>query len=363
MKKIYFLFAVALFFTTSKLLAQGCVAIKSMGGVCSMLDHPDETDENGGWIINSNIRYYKSYKHFIGRQEQPQRIALGTNVINHAYTQDIALTRVFNSRWSFSVDVPLISNTRSSLYEHGGTERHTTSSFGIGDIRLAGYVWAFDPHKFKNGNIQFGLGLKLPTGDYKYTDYFYNTGPGGTKLLGPVDQSIQLGDGGTGITTEINAFYHLSSAFNVYGNFYYLISPREQNGVSSARGGTPSAATITYGSDVMSVPDQMMVRFGASMSVKRFMFSAGFRDECLPSKDLIGGSNGFRRPGYIISAEPGIVYSFKKVSVNAFVPIALIRDRTQSVPDKIRTDLTGVYAQGDAAFADYAINIGISFKL
>jgi hypothetical protein len=32
------------------------------------------------------------------------------------------------------------------------------------------------------------------------------------------------------------------------------------------------------------------------------------------------------------------------------------------VPDKIRTGITGVYAQGDAAFADYAINVGLNFK-
>lgn len=363
MKKTYLLLTVALTLATGKLLAQGCVAIKSTGGVCSMLDHPDETDANGAWVFNSNIRYFKSYKHFIGRQEQKQRIELGTNVINHSYTQDLALTRVFNSRWSFSIDVPILSNTRTSLYEHGGNERNMTTSFGLGDIRLSGYAWLLDPHKHTKGNIQFGLGLKLPTGDYRYTDYFKNTGPGGTKLLGPVDQSIQLGDGGTGITAELNAYYHLSNSFNLYGNFYYLLNPRELNGVSAARGGTPSAASVAYGSDIMSVPDQLMVRFGASYSVKQFIFSAGLRDECLPSKDLIGGSNGFRRPGNIISAEPGISYAFKKVSVNAFVPIAMIRERTQSVPDKIRTDITGVYAQGDAAFADYAVNVGISFKL
>jgi thioredoxin reductase len=77
---------------------------------------------------------------------------------------------------------------------------------------------------------------------------------------------------------------------------------------------------------------------------------------------LVGGSNGFRRPGYVISAEPGLTYKAKNTTFFANAPIALIRDRTQSVPDKIRTDITGVYAKGDAAFADYAINVGVSFK-
>jgi hypothetical protein len=93
------------------------------------------------------------------------------------------------------------------------------------------------------------------------------------------------------------------------------------------------------------------------------MFSAGFRDECLPVHDLIGGSEGFRRPGYIISEEQGVSYSFKKFNAYAYVPVALVRNRTQSVPDKNRTALTGVYSQGDAAFADYVINVGIVIKL
>jgi hypothetical protein len=37
-------------------------------------------------------------------------------------------------------------------------------------------------------------------------------------------------------------------------------------------------------------------------------------------------------------------------------------NRTQSVPDKIRTDKTGGYAQGDAAFADYTVNIGVAIR-
>ncbi len=65
---------------------------------------------------------------------------------------------------------------------------------------------------------------------------------------------------------------------------------------------------------------------------------------CVPSQDLIGGSSGFRRPGYVISAEPGVVYRFKQVSAFATVPVALKRDRTQSHADNRRTDITGIYA-------------------
>jgi hypothetical protein len=180
--------------------------------------------------------------------------------------------------------------------------------------------------------------------------------------LAPVDQSIQLGDGGTGLSLELNTFYSFSQALSVYGNFYYLLNPREQNGTSTSRGATPSAANIANGSFVMSVPDQFMIRAGVNYRINKLSASVGVREEALPAKDLVGGSNGFRRPGYIISAEPGLAYEFKKVNVYAYVPVALVRERTQSVPDQIRSKITGVRTVGDAAFADYSVNIGASFR-
>jgi len=339
--------------------AQGCVAIRSMGGFCTS-GTEGHVDTSSKWQLSINNRYFKSYKHFVGREEQKQRQTAQSEVINHQYTTDLSLFYQVNSRWSLMLDLPIEANTRSSLYEHASLGRFQTHSFGVGDIRLAVYGWVIDPLKMPKGNIQVGLGLKLPTGSYNYVDYFRLTDS--TKRLGAVDQSIQLGDGGTGITLEVNAFYNFSSHFGVYGNFYYLSNPREVNGTSTARGGTASASAVKNGSDVMSVPDQLMVRAGVAYIVGHFNFSAGVRDECLPVHDLVGGSNGFRRPGYIISAEPGITYSVGKVSVYTYVPIACVRNRTQSVADKITTQLTGKRTQGDAAFADYAINIGANFR-
>lgn len=112
----------------------------------------------------------------------------------------------------------------------------------------------------------------------------------------------------------------------------------------------------------MSVPDQYMARAGANISIHDLTVSGGMRMECIPVHDLIGGSTGFRRPGYVVSAEPGVSYQLKKLTAFASVPVALVRSRTQSVPDKIRSELTDVRAQGDAAFADYSINIGMAIR-
>lgn len=361
MKQLFSILAgtVMMLIISNDIKAQGCVAIRSTGGICSM-DHFSQTDTLSKWEFNVNNRYYKSFRHFIGTKEQKQRVELGTDVINHSYTLDLTPTYHLNKWWSFSLDVPVLANSRSSLYEHDRKTRHLTHSFGMGDIRLTAYRWIIDPARMSKGNIQVGLGIKLATGDYNYQDFFYKNDS--TSLLGPVDQSIQLGDGGTGFTAEINAYYNFSKRFSSYANLYYLANPREQNGTSTSRGAAPSASSILYQSSTMSVPDQYLVRVGFNYAVKSLMISLGARDECLPVHDLIGGSGGFRRPGYIISAEPGLTYNFKKMSIYAFVPVALVRNRTQSVPDKIKTARTGVYSQGDAAFADYTINVGFTSR-
>jgi hypothetical protein len=355
MRRICLIIAILIVAAGLQLNGQGCVAIRGIGGICN------KPSEAGSWYLDLNSRYFKSYKHFVGKEEQHHRIEESSNVINHSYELDATVTRVFNSRWSMGVTLPVLGFGRSSLYEHDGRTRHSTQSFGIGDIRIAAYRWMFDPKKSHNGNLQLGLGLKLPTGNYTYMDYFYKKAD--SSVLGPVDQSIQLGDGGTGVTFEINGFYNFSHRLGVYGSFFYLLNPREQNGTSTARGGTPNATAKKYNTDVMSVPDLFMTRAGVSYMVNKLNFSGGLRIEGLPSSDLIGGDRGFRRPGYIISAEPGITHVGKRTNTFLYVPIALVRNRTQSNSDIRRSADMGTHVQGDAAFADYLINLGITIRL
>jgi len=358
-KQLFMLFIATV--TYQYLTAQGCVAIRGNGATCTITGHDlSSTPKSGSWTLSVNSRYFKSFRHYVGTEQQKQRVAEGTEVVNHVFSTELGVVRQFNNRWSFAFYAPVVNNARSSLYEHDGKRRHSTYSFGLGDVRLAAYYWLADPKKSK-ANVQLGFGIKLPTGDYRYQDYFHITDS--TKRLGPVDQSIQLGDGGTGLTLETNAFFNLSKMTSLFFNSFYLSNPREQNGVSTARGGTPSATAIAYGSDVMSVPDQYMARLGVSLTDGYFSFSGGLRMECVPAKDIIGGSNGFRRPGYVLSAEPVIACKLGPAQLYLSVPVAMVRNRTQSVPDKLRTRKTGVYSKGDAAFADQTLNFGIVYSL
>lgn len=112
----------------------------------------------------------------------------------------------------------------------------------------------------------------------------------------------------------------------------------------------------------MSVPDQYMWRAGAAYNARSLTLTGGIRMEGIPSSDLIGGDKGFRRPGYVISAEPVIAYRLKKTDLYLSVPVALRRDRPQSYADKLQSAATGTRVNGDAAFADYAVNIGCTVR-
>lgn len=316
----------------------------------------------GDLTIGTSYRYFKSFRHFSGREEHPDRVANNTEVINYAHALDLNVSYALSGRTYAIVTLPFVLNERSSLYEHGRNERHTSFSRGIADVRVGMGYWLLNPAAHANFNAAVGLGLKLPTGNYNATDIFYNVGVEGRPETRPVDQSIQPGDGGFGLTFDFQVYHQLTSALSWYGNGFYLVNPRETNGVRTFR---ETLSPILANESIMAVPDQFAVRagFNYALPVEGAGASVGVRYEGVPVKDLVGGNGGFRRPGSVFSVEPGLSYMVNNLTLNLSAPIALIRERPQSVTDMETERLTGNPRRGDAAFADYLINVGISYRL
>jgi hypothetical protein len=111
------------------------------------------------------------------------------------------------------------------------------------------------------------------------------------------------------------------------------------------------------------VADQFFARLGAQYQHGSFVFAVGGRIEGIPARDLIGKSDGFRRPGYIISGEPSIFYMKGNHVVGLNVPIAIVRNRTKNTIDTEQTIQTGTDKHGDAAFADYLVSVTYAFRL
>ncbi len=346
--KIFILLSAMMLATTGVLLSQGCVAIRNVGGIS-----PDLLFKNVGpddrYILNITNRYFEASKSFRG--DEPFSDTL---VKNRIYTLNFSILRLFNNGWSIGVNVPISANSRHNGADHKGPlsfPKYTTHAFGLGDVRITAYKWLLNASKNSKGNIQLGLGIKLPTGDYDYKDYFVRNDS--TKVFAPVDQAIQLGDGGTGFTAELNAFYSIGKVINLYVQGFYLMNPREQNGVSNLKGRNPTTAQINNSTTVMSVPDQFSVRGGANLQVKDFIFTAGLRYEKVPENDLIGGNKGFRRAATIASVEPGITYKLNSILVFANMGIPFKRNIIQNT----QNDMT------PAAFADWVLSFGVQFKL
>ena len=359
MKKMVF-FLIALCFFIGKTSSQGCIAIRNISGFGQYLQS-DNAFSTSNWLFNVNTRYFKSFRDFKGSKDQ-QTPAINRSV-NHSFSTDITATRLLQNGWSLSVSLPFSVNSREASLEHGGpgTTRHTTHSVGIGDMRVTVYKWLLSPAVSQKFNLQLGVGIKLPTGDYKYQDYFYRNDT--TLVLAPVNPSIQLGDGGTGIITELNTFYVITKSISLYGNFYYLINPREQNGTSTTAGRTPTANQIKSRGVETSVADAFALRAGVNFRVHDFIFSAGLREEGVPVHDLAGGSNGTRRAGHNLSFEPGILYKMNKATVYLYVPVIFDRSIRQNVPDKIVSEITGTYTVSQGGFANSLLFAGVLFKL
>jgi hypothetical protein len=346
--------------------SQGCVAVRHMS--CTAANSLSSAEyfkqKNGQWQVTTGYRYFRSFRHYKGDAEQHERLEQNTEVINLSHALDLGISYQPNARLSFAINLPIQYNDRSSLYEHYGNavsanpdqKRFHTYSKGIGDMRISATYWMLNPYKLPKFNFALGAGIKLPTGNPGVTGDFHKLDKEKRDYVvnKPVDQSIQLGDGGVGYSLELQGYGQITKSLTAYFNGYYLFNPKETNNVLRS----PEATTIDLVTGYFSVADQFAGRVGLSQSLGRGLsVMLGGRVEGVPSSDVFGGSKGFRRPGYIVSVEPGVAYMKGKFSAAVTVPYALYRNRIKSYSDKL--DPLGV-RHGDAAFADYSVSVNIS---
>ena len=169
--------------------AQGCIAARNISGF-GQYNLTDNAFTTSDWQLNINSRFFKAFRDFRGKEDQ--NTAKQNEAIITSLSMEFSVSKLMRNGWSLNFSLPLASNSREASTEHGGpnTTRHTTRSFGIGDIRFTAYKWSISPTPKQKANVQLGLGLKLPTGDYKYQDFFYRNDS--TKVLSAVNPSIQF---------------------------------------------------------------------------------------------------------------------------------------------------------------------------
>lgn len=312
--------------------------------------------EAGQWQMSLSYRGLESNTHYSGSVRQREREELGTFVINKQQVLDLGLSYTLSRRVSLSLGVPLVKASWSipTPTQPVPGPRAQQDAEGLGDVSLTARSWLWDPAVSRRANVSFGLGVKAPTGDHRVTDVFPNIAGGGVREK-HVDQSVQLGDGGWGALIEIQAFRTLPKA-TLYASGTYLINPRDTNGTPSILPGLGIQPTpATAGLEVNSVPDQYVARAGAVFPVRPsgLALSVGARIEGLPRYDLVGDSHGWRRPGYEVYFEPGLLVERGRSAISLHVPIGVYRNREPN-------PYTG--RPGDATFPEFVLLVGYGYR-
>jgi hypothetical protein len=305
----------------------------------------------GSWQASMFYRYQHSDRRFRGSHEEPHP----HTAVNDIHIVEFSAGYAFSARYSLELSIPILLMNREQSIRSGPTtfgSRFDTEARGFGDLSIVARGWLFDPAAHPRQNVALGLGAKMPTGKDDVVDEFQTFG---SPVVLTVDQSIQPGDGGWGIELQAAAFRRLGVSFTLFSTLNYLSNPRGTNGVRTYR---PRASEA-----IMSVPDQYLGRLGIQFPVwsKRALWGTlAARIEGVPVRDLLGPSDGFRRPGYALSIEPGLVVSHGLNTFTAAVPVAIQRNRTKSVPDELDDPIPLTLGNGDAAFADYLLLLGYS---
>lgn len=361
--------------------AQGCVAVRQMGGINALSTMKSYNLGKGDIQVGTAYRYFHSWRHFVGTEEQKQRQNTGggigldgkdhgnaVNIYSHAL--DLNLSYGVTNRLQVNLVVPFVHNERSQVLRQTkpvvDTFRYSVYAKGLADVRISANYWVFDPAKAHKGNLMVGAGVKLNTGSHSRTDQAPQSD--GTLQYAVMDQAIQPGDGGIGFSVELQGFYNISHSIYAFANGYYLFNPKESNGTYKS-----APKTGLEGYNIYACPDQYFARAGVMTAVgksQNLAFSLAGRFEGIPAYDAFGGQVAYRRPGYVIAIEPGMTFRHGNSSFSLYVPYNIVKNRIQSAADKADQDLQNsqiddpskyVHVQGDAAFADYSINIGYSY--
>jgi hypothetical protein len=280
------------------------------------------------WQLDVAYRHLGADRWYVGTQVQESSAPFGKPLFLNINSVDLSVDYGLTDRTALRLTLPFSYGTHSRYYADG--RRHVVSAGGLGDLNVFLSHWLFDFGPHAKGNIAFGIGVKMPTGNNAADDDFFLAD--GSVLQRPVDQSIQLGDGGWGLTLGFQAFRWISKGVSAYAQGWYLASPREKTNVPSPLPGVP-----------LSVPDVYSARLGGSyvlLPKAGISLSLGPRIDGIPRRDLIGGDAGFRRPGYSLYIEPGFTMARGRGTLTVIVPVLVHKNFERSLAD-IQMQTTG----------------------
>jgi hypothetical protein len=310
--------------------------------------------------VSLDHRWFQADRHYIGDVRQSYRERARTQTINNVHLFDLELAYPLSARSRMTLTIPFLVASRSQvLNNQGGSaiDRFATDAAGLRDIRIVTDFWLRDPRGAPQWNVAIGSGVVIPTGNDSVRDDFEIFDLATRQIRArqqPVDTSIQPGSGGWGFPLKFAAFAQTLGGWRGYFDGTYIITPKDTNGVATYLPNPYEA--------VISIPDSYAARMGAEYRtpIPGTTISLGARMEGTPVHDLVGRSDGFRRPGYLVFMEPGVSVKLRDSSLSIKIPVNVYSNRLRSVADERWSDATGRYIWGDAIYPGISIITKIS---
>lgn len=309
------------------------------------------------WRVGLEYRFLTADRFYVGHDYSPNKIPTAHHMPVRYRISTLATHVEYGFTNRLSVGLIVAGSTGTESREEDDGSRHSQYATGLGDAAVVGNAWLLEPQDHGSGNVRLGLGVKAPTGDYRATGNFF-TQTGVERR--PVDPAIQPGDGGWGAVMQIEAFRAIRSRVSAYAAGSYLLNPQLHTDV-------PFHVPSTTATVPVSVADEYSAHAGLSYAVwpaRQITLSLGGRVDGVPVRDLLGYSDtSFRRPGYVIYAEPAVAYTFSRSPLSPgghtftlSVPIALDQNRKASMFDVA----LGRHGGGD--FARFLVFLGYSTR-
>jgi hypothetical protein len=316
-------------FLSSRALAQGCMPIRFVSPVLGA--RGDVYLSRNTWQIGLAFRRLASDQFVLSREVRNDLGPGGQAPILESNSVTLTASYAVTDRLSVELNVPFM--TGSATRKYADQQEHTTNATGFGDVNLIASYWLWDTGLRPKGNVAVGLGLKAPTGSHSVEDDFW-TRTGDVRRF-PVDQSIQLGDGGWGIIVQLQGFQPILDRSYLYGAASYTANPRRMTEVLREPG-----SSIHWG-----VPDLFHARAGVAWTVlpeRGLSVSLGGRLDGTTRRDLIGGRDeGFRRPAIVGYLDPGIALTRGSQTISLNVPVRVYKRFRPSYLDPAVTGKPG----------------------
>jgi hypothetical protein len=320
--------------------AQGCEPIRfstpvNLGGEGQAYQRARE------WQLTLAYRRLVSKEWFIGSEDRSALAPGGESPIFKVHTLLADVAYSIDERYRVRLTIPVSTASFSRIWPD--RVRHKQSATGIGDVSLTGEAWILTPRTHPRGNISVGLGVKAPTGSNSIASEFY-TATGAVDF--PADQTVQPGDGGWAILSQLQAFRQITERTFAYAGGTYMVSPKARSDVRQ----TPTSPVY------WSVPDVYSARIGGAFSVlpdQGLAMSLGGRIDGIPVHDLLGGGDEstIKRTAYVVFADPGLSLTRGNGTFTLSVPYRVRVNRQKSLYEQ-RTN--GVNGGGFAKYLVFA---------